>query len=252
VKRIAACIVVLAACSGGTGAGTGDDDGDDTGAPVDARSGSDGSHTTDAMPAHDATQSPDASTPPDAMITPPPPGAKRVFVTSLRYPADLQSAGGKASGRESADSICQTLADASSLGGTFVAWLSTGDMDAIDHITGAGPWYRMDGVMVFANRAKLGTTPTVAINVDETLGMPDPYYESWTGTSLGGHHTPPGNRISTTCNDWTTTTISDYVEGTLGIFGNGFGQDVGRGTDWTQFTMGYCGPFDRHLYCFEQ
>ncbi|CAN5772529.1 hypothetical protein BH11MYX2_BH11MYX2_24010 [soil metagenome] len=247
MKRLALCILALAAC-GGTGSGNGDD-GDDSEAPVDARAGGDGAHASDA--GHDAPTSPDASPPSDAS-TPPPPGAKRVFVTSLRYPADLKSAGGKASGRESADSICQTLADASSLGGTFVAWLSTSDMDAIDHVTGPGPWYRIDGVMVFANRAKLGAIPTVAINVDETMGKPDPYYESWTGTSLGGHHTPPGSRVSTTCNDWTTTVINDSVEGTLGIFGNGFGQDVGRGADWTQYTVGYCAPFARHLYCFEQ
>jgi hypothetical protein len=176
-----------------------------------------------------------------------------VFVTSLRYPADLLSAGGKATGRLSADSICQTLADASELGGTFVAWLSTSDMDAIDHISGNGPWYRMDGVMVFANRAKLSTTAAVAINVDETLGHPDPFYETWTGTNVGGHHTPLGTRSSTTCNDWTTTTISDYISGTLGVFGNGNGADLGHGTDWTQYTIaGYCGPFARHLYCFEQ
>lgn len=241
------CIVALAACGGGNDGVSGDDSGDDTGAPVDARPSSDGPRASDAAPPNNI----DAAIPPDSM-TGPPPGAKRVFVTSLRYPADLKSAGGKATGRASADSICQTLADASSLNGTFVAWLSTSDMDALDHISGQGPWYRMDGALVFANRAKLSTIPPVPINVDETLGKPDPYYETWTGTNLGGHHTPPGGRVSTTCNDWTTEVISDSVGGMLGIFGNGYGQDVGHSADWTQYTVGYCGPFDRHLYCFEQ
>lgn len=190
-------------------------------------------------------------TPPDAAPTLPS-GAKRVFVTSLRYPADLRTAGGQATGRASADAICQTLADASSLGGTFVAWLSTSTSDAIDHVSGVGPWYRMDGVKVFANHANLGTTPAVAITVDETLGTPDPYFESWTGTSLGGHRSPLGSRASVTCNDWTSTAITAAVEGTLGVFGNGYGQDVGHGADWTQFGMGSCGPYARHLYCFEQ
>jgi len=236
----AAALVALAAC--GSAPATGDD--------VDAAT--DG-HAIDAGHAdgHVAPH-PDAhiTPPPDAMTIPP--NGKRVFVTSQRYPADLRTAGGQATGRASADAICQQLADASSLNGTFVAWLSTSDLDAIDHVTGPGPWYRMDGHMVFANRANLGTVPPVAITIDETLGMPDPYYESWTGTGLGGHHAPLGGRSSVTCNDWTTTVLSDAIGGMVGIFGDGFGDDVGHGPDWTEFTVGYCSPFARHLYCFEQ
>jgi hypothetical protein len=218
---------------------------------VDAAAGTDGTSDTGHADAHVAPH-PDAhvTPPPDAMTIPP--NGKRVFVTSQRYPADLRTAGGQATGRASADAICQQLADASALGGTFVAWLSTTDLDAIDHITGTGPWYRMDGHMVFANRANLGTVPPVAITIDETHGTPDPYYESWTGTGLGGHRAPLGGRTSVTCNDWTTTVLSDATGGELGIFGNGFGDDVGHGPDWTQFTVGYCSPFARHLYCFEQ
>src|SRR5688572_3513455 len=90
---------------------------------------------------------------PDAKVTTPdaptqPPGL-RVFVSSLRYPADLKTAGGKATGKASADAICQTLADAAGLGGTYVAWLSTSDQNAIDHVQGPGPWYRVDGALAF-------------------------------------------------------------------------------------------------------
>jgi len=244
---IATLVVALAGCGGGgdeCGPGT-EWDGDRCviagvdGAPgdPDARPGSPDARV-DARPHADAVPHPDAASGP------------RVFVTSLRYPANLRDAGGGATGRESADLICQTLADAAAIGGTFRAWLSTTDEDAIDHIQGNGPWYRMDGALVFPNRASLATTPMAAISVDEHLGHPDPFYESWTGTALGGHLAPLGNRLSVTCWDWTSTVDSTQVGGMLGLFGT-VNQD-GTGPDWTQYAVGYCSPFARHLYCFEQ
>lgn len=179
---------------------------------------------------------------PDSPITPP---GMRVFVTSLRYSADLRSAGGQATGLASADAICQTLADAAEIGGTFRAWISTTSVDAIDHITGNGPWYRMDGTKAFPNRATLGTTPLVPISIDEKGGMPDPFYESWTGTALGGHLAPLGSRQSVTCYDWTSTVDSTQVGGVVGDI------DV-NSSSWTNLATGYCSPFHRRLYCFEQ
>jgi hypothetical protein len=169
----------------------------------------------------------------------------RVFVTSLRYSADLRSAGGQATGLASADAICQTLADAAAIGGTFRAWISTTTVDAIEHITGNGPWYRMDGALAFPNRARLGTTPLVPIMIDEQGGMPDPFYESWTGTALGGYLAPLGSRQSVTCWDWTSTVDSTQVGGVVG--------DIdASGATWTELATGYCSPFRRRLYCFEQ
>lgn len=197
-----------------------------------------------------ATSTPDASNPlpPDATSTP---SGLRVFVSSLRYPANLQAAGGQATGLASADALCQGLADAAALGGTFRAWLSTSTVDAIDHIQGAGPWYRMDGAMAFPNHASLATTPLVSINLDEHLGSPDPYYEPWTGTALGGRHAPPtGTVASTTCLDWTSTSSSSSIRGLVGYYGEVAAQ--GDGPAWTDLALGYCSPFSRHLYCFEQ
>ncbi len=177
---------------------------------------------------------------------------KRVFVTSLTYPADLRSAGGKATGRESADAICQTHADAVELGGTWRAWLSTSDKQAIDHIQGTGPWRRIDGVLAFANRATLGTTPQVPLAVDEKGGRPNPFYESWTGTALGGHLAPKGGLQSVTCLDWTSTIDSDQIKGVLGVYGEP-GSDIdGTTSGWTNIGPAFCSPFRRHLYCFEQ
>jgi len=236
----AALLVALAACSGNANQPCGDcgDGGADA-----------------AM--HDAPRAVDAPRPPDAPSPPPPadagvpPGGKRVFVTSLRYSANLRAEGGQATGRASADAICQTLADAASLGGTFRAWLSTSDLDAIDHITGTGPWYRLDGAVAFPNHASLGTTPQVPISIDEKLGHPDPFYESWTGTGVGGHLAAT-SLSSPTCLDWTSTVDSDSIKGVLGVFGEGSGELDGTGPQWTNYGAGFCTPFARHLYCFEE
>ena len=194
----------------------------------------------------------DAATSDAALADVMPPGTKRVFVTSQRYSADLRSAGGRATGLESADAIFQTHADAVTLGGTFRAWLSTTATHAIDHITGAGPWYRMDGALAFANRATLGTAPAVPIMYDEMRGEPDPFYESWTGTALGGHVAPPGARSSVTCLEWTSTVDSNLVGGLVGVYGDAPGEPEGDGAAWTDYAVGYCSPFQRHLYCFEE
>lgn len=215
--RILVLVAALAACGGG---------GDDGGQP-DANSGSD-SGAVDG-----------------------PAAGKRVFVSSLRYPANLQAAGGESTGMASADALCQQLADAASLGGTYRAWLSTSSEDAIDHVQGTGPWYRMDGAMVFPNHASLGTTPMVPISIDEMGGMPDPYYESWTGTGTGGRLKVDNGLTSTTCEDWTSTIDSDTIKGWLGIFGQQ-NTTLGAGPEWTNYADGFCSPFSRHLYCFEQ
>jgi hypothetical protein len=222
VKR--ALLLAVAACGGGSS-----DDIDAATTTIDAAVHADGKLVTDA-----------ATTTPDGTFT-----GMRVFVTSLRYSADLRSAGGQATGLASADAICQTLADAAAVGGTFRAWISTSTVDAIEHITGAGPWYRMDGALAFPNRATLGTTPLVAISIDEKGGMPDPFYESWTGTALGGYAAPLGSRQSVTCWDWTSTVDSTQVGGVVGDI------DV-NSASWTELATGYCSPFRRRLYCFQQ
>lgn len=222
-----ALLIVAAACgsseSGGVDA--------TTMPPSDAASATDGKLVT-----------PDGKLASDGSVTPP---GLRVFVTSLRYSADLRTAGGQATGLASADAICQTLADAAAIGGTFRAWISTTAVDAIEHITGNGPWYRMDGQLAFPNRATLGTTPLVPIMIDEKGGFPDPFYESWTGTALGGYLAPLGSRQSVTCWDWTSTVDSTQVGGVVG--------DIdASGASWTELATGYCSPFRRRLYCFEQ
>jgi hypothetical protein len=178
--------------------------------------------------------------------------SKRAFVSSQRYPANLKAAGGQVDGLASADALCQGLADAESLGGTFRAWLSTSTVDAIDHIQGPGPWVRMDGALLFENHAALMTVPNDAFDLDERRERPNPYYEPWTGTSLGGRRAVR-NDANTTCLDWTSTANSESIRGVVGWFGPESAQNPSPTSDsWTNSAAGYCAPFTRRLYCFEQ
>jgi hypothetical protein len=167
-----------------------------------------------------------------------PPG-KRMFLTSANYDADLLSVGGAATGVESADVICNNHAAAIGLGGTWTAWISSTEVDAIDRITGDGPWYRMDGVMAFANKANLTTRPLVALTITEegdTLMFPPDLINAWTGTAAGGRYSAS---TSATCNNWS----SILVDGTVGDAGETDG-------GWTDFALLDCDLMGR-LYCFE-
>src|SRR4051794_18448419 len=85
---------------------------------------------------------------------------KHIFVTSMTYGSNL-------GGLTGADAKCRTLATAASLGGTWKAWLSTTSTNAIDRIVDVGPWYLMNGVKTFNNKAALRGTPLVPISLDE-------------------------------------------------------------------------------------
>ncbi len=158
-----------------------------------------------------------------------PPGPLRVFVTSLAYrPSALGD-------------VCQNTADAQGLGGSWVAWLSrrypdpTPDADAIDEITGAGPWLRLDGQMAFRNRAQLATLPSVPINVTEANEVLAPGLGVWTGTLLGG---TTGDHD---CQRW-----SENIDLFSGVVGSADSTD-----NWTDVGLAACDN-TRRVYCFEQ
>src|SRR5688500_10181736 len=55
-----------------------------------------------------------------------------------------------------ADQRCQLYAENNDLGGSWRAWLSTSQVDAIDRIDDVGPWYRIDGeTLLFPSKADL-------------------------------------------------------------------------------------------------
>src|SRR5687768_18516769 len=93
---------------------------------------SEGVATGTPTPEETVEDPPSTPTPPTPTPTPVPtvpPGAQRVFVTSQRYPADLESAGLGFDGLSGGDNICQKLAAASGLTGTWTAWVSSSSRD---------------------------------------------------------------------------------------------------------------------------
>jgi hypothetical protein len=112
---------------------------------------------------------------------------------------DLGSAG--ASAHEVADEICNDAATAGGLAGTYRAWLSTGDTDAIDHVVGDGPWFSTysRSLELFPNAAALKGTPRSDSWGDEYGDYVSYTQAAWTGTALGG-------RRSNNCANWTNGT----------------------------------------------
>jgi len=178
--------------------------------------------------------------PPEADAGRPAAGQKRVFVSNASYPADLRSAGGGSDGLAAGDKLCNTAAQAATLGGTWKAWLSgtslAGTTDAADRIAEAGPWYRLDGQKAFNNKANLMTAPLVPLNVDENRRQIILPAEVWTGTRVGGRAS------ALDCNGW----------GGGAFNGNATtGSTDGVDQRWTDATLTRCAEKAR-LYCLEQ
>jgi hypothetical protein len=167
----------------------------------------------------------------------PPPGAKRVFITSKAYSGNLALNGGGADGLAGGDKLCQLAADAKVLGGNWHAWLSTTSVNAIDRIADVGPWYRLDGAIVFQNKASIVTSnPLVAINLDEA-GVAT-MSSAWTGTKS------TGMADSFRCSEWTSESMNG--EGIIGI------PEAGSFLKfWTSSSSNPC-KLTNSLYCFEQ
>ncbi len=204
-----------------------DDVGLDAAIPVDAAA-------TDAS----ADASPDAST------------TKRVFVTSLAYSGNLKAAGNGSDGLDGADRLCTTHAMAASLGGTWKAWLSGVNTpltnDAIDRITGSGPWFRTDGMLAFENRAGLMVSPKTSLQRDERGQVIDLPLDVWTGTDVGGR------RSNSLCTDLsgpigTQIAWANASSNTSGDYGDAV-STTGR---WTDSGTTQCST-PRRIYCFEQ
>ena len=168
--------------------------------------------------------------------------SKKVFVTSVTGTGDLHSwseAGG-ASGLVAGDTICQARATARSIpnAANFKAWLSDDTTNAIDRLTSAGPWYRMDGVKVADSKADLtDQTLFTAISYTEMGAYIDvPYYNVWTGTGDNG-----ARLAGSTCSNWGNST-----SGVNGIEGFATIAD----SNWTSWAAYSCDHVAA-LYCFE-
>lgn len=161
----------------------------------------------------------------------------RVFSTSLGYPGNL---GGLAGG----DQKCNDRAAAASLGGNWVAWLSTtgvGGENAIDRIVATGPFVRATdpSTTIATDKTQLASgTLQNAILYDEFGNAPgNP--SAQTGT------TSAGVAASNNCDNWTNGSFSALRQ---------LGRSDVTNTLWTEDPQTNGRTCDANfiaLYCFE-
>jgi hypothetical protein len=153
-----------------------------------------------------------------------------VFVTATSHTGDLGGLAG-------ADAICQQRAQAVNLSGTFRAWLSTENVDAIDRLSGARGWVRVDGVPVVDSLEDLAAGRLLnPIRIDERGGDVGNVFVVTSTRGNGTRHSSYN-----TCDDWTSTS-------TAGFSGHGLSH-AGAGM-FTIFGGTGC-SVARRLYCFE-
>ncbi len=166
---------------------------------------------------------------------------ERAFVSSAGYNGDLGGLAG-------ADAKCNAMAQAANLGGNWVAWLSNSSTDAIDRITGAGPWYLVNrATIVFNNKANLTTAPIVPVDGNENGGPALKFDHYWTGTDVGGKKAASGHN----CSNWTSSDAKQTGQrGAVANLSTGSGTTVAN--VWTFSDDGACNDGGHKLLCLEQ
>lgn len=209
---------------------------------------------------------------------PPTATSYRVFVTSTAYNGDLKTAGSAkglgtvSTGLDGADKICQSHANAASLGGTWKAWLSNSAVNAKDRLGSYNGVYKLvDGTTVVNSQAELlGGSLQTPIKKDENGRdiSAEQNQHVWTNTQTTGLNLPspastPGfwegvpqqTLNGAACQGWT---IADYGSPYFKLTG-GIGRANQATGAWTQFgrvSDSLDGrAFDcnnqARLYCFE-
>jgi hypothetical protein len=167
------------------------------------------------------------------------PGAKRIFVTNLTFTGDLKTEGMGTDGLSGADNLCNQAAMGASLGGTWVAWMSSTSTHAIDRVRDVGPWYLVDQcTRIFTNKSAITNLgPAARIDMNENGVRPAPR-NVWTGTNASGR------ADNFNCNNWTNNQPTGGYEGTVGA-------PTSTNEFWTRIASNPC-SFRLRLYCFEQ
>ena len=223
----------LLGCSTDTFTGV-DGDADPPGdSAVDPETSADGGMPDGSPDASGEASSPDVDAAPlDAPIDVTSPTSRRVFVTSKTVTPNFGSL-------SAADAICQSAA--SSLGGTWMAWLSTSSTSAASRLEhSADPYKLLDGTVVASDWAGL-TSGTLmhAINLDEHKTLAPSATTVLTGTFLSG------NSASDNCSNWTTVSSSYEVAA-------GEADALVTDSSWTYALKGGCNATYYKLYCVEQ
>jgi hypothetical protein len=159
----------------------------------------------------------------------------QVFVTLGKFQGDL-------GGLEGADAECQRSAQLAELPGTWVAWLSDDDTNAIDRIPD-GQYRLLDDTVIAEDKGAL-TDGVLEAPIDlNELGLQQDGFV-WTGTDPSGT-----NREGANCSNWTTQTGTSDCAGEL-VAECGFqGASHLRNFRWTQDGLQSCSE-SYSLYCF--
>ncbi len=177
---------------------------------------------------------------------PAPRAFKFVFITSEDFNGDLGGIFGDpfASGRAvGAHTICNRLAAAAGLPGTYKAWLSDQFQDPnSSFIRSALPYKRVDGITVAADYLDL-TDGTIDATISITELGTTKLARVWTQTAPAGNSLSSGIGALDDCSGWLESVVGTAREGDSSF------------TDfaWTSFLFGspQCPQF-KSLYCFEQ
>lgn len=162
--------------------------------------------------------------------------SKFVFVSSATYTGNL-------GGLSGADVLCQGLATAAGLPGTYMAWLSDDtESPSNSFIQSAVPYITVDGDLIADDWEELaGGSAIFGPAVDEFENVVDDY--AWTATDRKGESVVPirGDQ----CDNWNSdlATLNGW-RGSVGAGGEAEGE-------WTDHSTESCDAL-RRIYCFEQ
>lgn len=207
---------------------------------IDSAVQSEAGTSDDAAVATDSSVATDSGVTTDASNADAATGLKRVFVSSKTYTGDLKTAGAGVTGADGANKLCNSLAMAAGLSGTWKAWVSVGGTKAASRLTDVGGWHLMEpggaaGGVVFANLAATTGSATIAINHNESGADVGAGYPVWTGTLANGN-------VGETCADWSSA---------MGV--NTGTRGAGNGTvTWTENNTPAPCDEKKAIYCFEQ
>lgn len=160
-------------------------------------------------------------------------GACLVFVSSSGHTGNLGNLGG-------GDAICQNLARAAGLPGTYLAWLSTSGGSPSTRFTRATvPYTLVDGTVIANSWTDLTDGSLLhAVNKTESGATP-PFLETWTDTAFTGAVLDNAEN----CADWTSSSTASQA----GV--SGATNSVTR--TWTANLFSSCDTSNA-IYCFQQ
>lgn len=151
-----------------------------------------------------------------------------MFVTSTGYSGNLGGLAG-------ADTACQARAQAAGHAGTYRAWLSTTTVNAIDRLSGAAGWMRVDGRPLAASASDVGHGKLLYPPRLDELGMDVGADTARTATTVGGVLATESD-----CGAWTNPSASLWV-----VAGN----PAGSSTLFSVSGSVHCND-QRRIYCF--